>query len=484
VIGGIAPALISGLAALALLGPQLAADPAPGFTFSFSPYTDEGWIALGARNLALLGTWSTDELHLYLVQLPFAVATYLVFEILGVGIVQARLVSLICSVGAVALLAGFVGRRFGALPGLAAGIGLATSTLFLYYGRLVLLEPMVTLFLIAGLVLLLAAPQRVGYLLGIAGGGALAIAIGTKASALFAAGGLMLGMLMPREGRTGGLPIRLGAAVAVAVTAGLVFGLFVALFRGEEMEAVLRFLAQERLPASLEELWDRTVGYVFEPWASDGAIAHSASLLVGGAAGLGLSAWRWRRMDRAQQLLVAAAIGWFAVGAGLLLLVSYRPNRYVVPILPPLAILSAAGLAVLLDLLPRRVLQGVLAVAVVVLLTAPGLFTWSGWMAGATHRVTRIQAELLGNIDDGAAMQGDLAPLFGMRVPVPAIVSRPEFGFNDGDLYTSHGVRWVFVWDDSPPAWIDAHPGAWAAREKIGCWPWRPPLEVCLYHLP
>jgi hypothetical protein len=58
---------VSGLL-LAFIG----ADPTRGITGSKSPFTDEAWNVLNARNLALLGTWSTDEFNLDLVNGPFS----------------------------------------------------------------------------------------------------------------------------------------------------------------------------------------------------------------------------------------------------------------------------------------------------------------------------------------------------------------------------------------------------------------------------
>ena len=95
---GAPAAIVAGLAAVALLGLQLPADPATGVTASGAPFTDEGFQVLGARNLVLLGTWARDEWPLPWVELPFTITVAGTFELMGVGILQARLVSLACSV--------------------------------------------------------------------------------------------------------------------------------------------------------------------------------------------------------------------------------------------------------------------------------------------------------------------------------------------------------------------------------------------------
>src|SRR5688500_11719792 len=114
-----------------LLVLQITADPATGVTFSASPFTDEGWSVLGARNQALLGRWSTDEWQLFWAQLPFNVAVLGAFEVAGVGIIQARVVAIACAVAATGLLAVMLARRLGPGPAAIGGIGLATSAMLL-----------------------------------------------------------------------------------------------------------------------------------------------------------------------------------------------------------------------------------------------------------------------------------------------------------------------------------------------------------------
>jgi hypothetical protein len=83
-------------------------------------------------------------------------------------------------------------------------------------------------------------------------------------------------------------------------------------------------------------------------------------------------------------------------------------------------------------------------------------------------------------VTDGHAIQG-YAPTFAMRVPASTIVVRP--GVNDGDLYDSHGVRWLLTDPQSRPTWAADHPDAWAARERLACYDW-PTGETCLIRVP
>ena len=192
---------LGGMVTLILLGIQLSADPAVGVTASDSPFTDEGWYVLGARNLVLLGRLATDDWQLAWATLPFTLVVTAAFEILDVGIVQARIVSVLCSVAAVVLVATMVTRRLGAVAGVVAGMAMASSSLMLFYGRLAILEPMVALFLTAGVVLLLSHATDRPLTRGFAAGAAFALAIGTKPSAALAVAGIIFGVAVASQVR-------------------------------------------------------------------------------------------------------------------------------------------------------------------------------------------------------------------------------------------------------------------------------------------
>jgi 4-amino-4-deoxy-L-arabinose transferase-like glycosyltransferase len=479
---GLLAALPGVLAATLLLVAQLPNDPSPGVTFSESPWTDEAWSVLGARNLVVLGTWATDDFRAYLVQLPLHVALVGVFEIFGVGIIQARSLSVVLSVATVALASLLVARQFGRTSGIVAGIGLATSALLLYYGRLAYLEPLVTFALVAGLAALVAGPDRRWVSAGVAGGTLLAIGVGTKPSALAAVAGILGGVILasrPGSGRTGR---RVGVAVAVIAAAGLGWGLLVALPNRDAIETTFRFWPQQELPGTIAELFTRISRYAE---ASDGANLLALPLYLAAGAGIVLARSRWRNLAPSQRTLIGGAVGWVLLGMLLIVLSAYRPNRYVVPMLPGLAILGGIGASLLLDRLRvtgrrRPILAGVIALA----LAAPGVALWSGWMTSATAGLPTIQAEVLDIIDDGAAVEGGVSPAFAMRAPVPTLLTRPRIGINEGDMYVSHGVRWLVADETYTPWWTTLHPEAWEARETVRCWRWGRDDNECLIRIP
>src|SRR4029077_2153586 len=76
------PLLIPAVLFLALLA-FIDHDPVRGVTASRSPFSDEAWSVMNARNLVRLGTWAPDDWHLYLVNLPFSVLEAGTFQVLG-----------------------------------------------------------------------------------------------------------------------------------------------------------------------------------------------------------------------------------------------------------------------------------------------------------------------------------------------------------------------------------------------------------------
>ncbi|MGC8635411.1 MAG: hypothetical protein ACP5VP_12305, partial [Candidatus Limnocylindrales bacterium] len=172
------------------------------------------------------------------------------------------------------------------------------------------------------------------------------------------------------------------------------------------------------------------------------------------------------------------------VGMGVLLAVPYRPNRYLVPLLPPLAVLAGLGFVVLLQWAgSRRVLALGFGLVLSAVLVAPGLALQADWATLTPSRLPSVQARIAALVPAGSAVQGDLAPVLAMQARARTIVSRPATSVNPGDLYRTQGVRWVLT-SGPAPQWAPLHAAAWAARVKELCVDWGPPGPTCLYRLP
>jgi len=489
--------LLPAAVVLGLLLPVVSLDPARGVTASDSPFTDEAWYVLNARNLVLLGGWGEDDWRLHLITLPYALVQVASFAMSGVGIVQARVPVIVITAVTAALLGAGLQRILGGVAGLVAGTGFATSTLILYYGRLAYAELLVAGFLVVGALL---AVERDGHSPGRGGllaGTALALAVLSKPTGFAPALGVLLGVALSGQLDR---PTRrwLAGALAAGIAAAVGWLALAWLPDPEALQATLRILAPQALPADLGGLAGQAAAYAFR---NDGALVASAPLLVAGIAGAVAAAWAARRQAvdrrepdggaadgrrRASLTLAAAAAGWFLTGLAVLLVVSYRPDRYVVPLLPALAILAAVGAGLLWNGWSRRpALAARVAVLSLLALAAPGLVSHAGWVAGSSATLPAVQAAARSAIVDGAAVEGVYAPAVAMSAPVPILVSRPDSGVNAADLYADAGVRWVVAGPGERPGWVDLHPEAWAARREILCFQWGARAElVCLFQIP
>ena len=500
--------MILSLAFFALLAVFVQVDPAHGVTASTSPWTDEGWNVSNARDLVMFGTWATDAWQMWLVNLPFSALQAAWLAISGVGIVQARLLVIAAAACSLAGLGIGLRRSLSSAGAAIAVAALGGSALFLYYGRLAYLEPLVTLWLILAQVAL--ARERASTGAGIVAGIGIALAVATKASAAAAAAGLVVGVAVAgvRDPSTRRAVL---AALGTVAILGAVWAVVFALPRTGAVATDLRIWASEPLPRTLPELLVRIRTYAYR---SDGGIPLALPLLVGGFAGAVASIARYRSLTPARRRVALGSIGWFVAGMAVLLVVPYRPNRYLVPLLPPLAALAGLGFAVLTAGAAPGRLQGraaaplagaarastasdprsvgrdrrrlslvpFAALALAVALAAPGLELFGRWVATSPSTLPGIQARIALLMPPGSAVQGDLAPILAMRADAVTIVSRPSSGVNAGDLYATRHVRWVLT-TGAAPQWAALHPRAWSSRLRELCVSWGPG-ETCLYRLP
>lgn len=483
-------AILVGVGLFALLAAFAAADPPLHVTFSTSPFTDEAFNTVNARNFVQLGRWSTDEWNLYLVNLPFSLVQALWFQLVGVGIVQARLVAIACvSLAAAALvwgLRGAVGRRAAAF----AGIAFATSGLVLVYGRLAFLEDMVVLGLVLGTVVLVR-DERLTLRWGAFSGICYAIAIGAKPSAGFAVAGILLAVAggVARSDRAARRWVA-GAAAAIAL-AGLIWAAAIWLPNRDAVALDLRIWDPQNLSLSPMDILRSSWHYV----TTDNDHVYGTllgPLLALGAAGLAAVAILRRRLSGSQKRLALASIGWLVLGFGILLIASYRPNRYVLPLVPPLAILAALGLCAVAEwLAERRSRQqssigrgtaAALVLALTLVAAGPGAAWYGSWAGRATYDLPGIQARFASAVPDGERVAGRESALFLMRSHAVTLITQPGGGpANHGDLY-AQGVRWyVLPADDpAPPGVSDA---LWAAKQRVMCGDYGDVTE-CLFHVP
>ena len=144
-------AILLAVAALAL-GLRLvfpAADP-PWTTPVGIVWHDEGAWVHNARNKALFGEWTLDKWNPMYIAPVFTGLEYAAFELFGVGVRQARLVSELTGFASVLFLTWGVGRLGGREAAVAAGALLGTNYVYVMYDRAAIMEASMVAFMVAG----------------------------------------------------------------------------------------------------------------------------------------------------------------------------------------------------------------------------------------------------------------------------------------------------------------------------------------------
>jgi 4-amino-4-deoxy-L-arabinose transferase-like glycosyltransferase len=498
-------AVLVGIGLFLLLVAFIAADPAANATRSVSPFTDEGGNVVNARNFVVLGTWSTDEWNRHLVSLPFSLLEAATFQLIGVGIVQARLAMILCvsltAAALVWLLRGAVGRVCATFAGLAFGF----SGLILFYGRLAFQEDVVVLGLTLG-TLVLAREGRPNLRSGIVTGFCYAVAVGTKPSALFEVVGILAAMGAVWGWRDAGMRVWIVASSAVIALAGVVWAIVIWLPNQAAVAIDFKIWPAVQWSVTPGQLVHSVTSYV----TNDSDHLYGTLLLVLvilGLAGLVAIVVLRERLSEVQARMAVAGFAWAAVGFGVLAVVSYRPNRYVVPLVPSLAILAAIGLRLFLDWMrerlaepakdggagaasgaatgsarARRLAPHLIAAAAILVAVTPGLVWYGNWARHATYNLPAIQSQLADVVPRGEIVAGTA----GGDPPTMMLSSEAKLVVvglaNLGDLY-AQGARWYLQPASVATAPVGVPPGVWAARELVKCATWRD-MPTCLYHLP
>jgi hypothetical protein len=490
-------ALLVGLALFAILAAFVAADPdrVTRITDSVSPFTDEAFNVVNARNVVQLGTWSTDEWNLYLVNLPFSLFEAAAFWLMGAGIVQARLAMILCTsltAGAIVWgLRGVVDRIWAVF----AGLAFAFSGLILFYGRLAFLEDFVVLGLSLG-TLVLARNGGLSLRGGAVSGVCYALAIGAKPNALFAITGILATVAVVWALHDLRARRWLLACAAVIGLAGVFWLLAIWLPNRSAVATDLKIWAQFQWSLSPLDMLNSVRAYL------TGKSDHLFSflllpLLVMGVAGLLAIVPLRRRLSEAQGRLAAAAFGWSAFGFGILMLASYRPNRYVVPLVPALAILAAIGLHLFAGWLRERLAgrggapaaraprlaTAAMAALAIVIAVGPGLAWYGTWAHRARYDLVAIQNQYAQAVPAGQIVAGDNAALFFMTSKARTFILDQA---NNGDIYAQGTRYYLMTINPATPDYLATPNGVpeavWAARERVMCSAWRG-SDTCLFHL-
>lgn len=304
---------------------DLTSDPPTDLEASGGYFADEGFWTHNARNKVLFGEFSLDEWNNMYASPLSHWPQYAVFRLLGVGLVQARLVPVLMSAASCALAAAMPGEA-----GVVAALLFAVDPLMVHFGRIALLEtPVIALLLLAWALL---AGSLGPWKLALAGCAA-GMAVATKPSAWFflPAAAIAVVTAPPPGGRVRAMRwFCLGGAAAAA---------FWLLMVGRGMGLFLqygRYYASQQAPW-WGNLWENIKApMLFSRFRYSLPAALWGALV---AAGTAASAFRCR-LPRP----VTLAVLWAVFGALSLTTLTYDPLRYYMPLLPALLILAAWGI--------------------------------------------------------------------------------------------------------------------------------------------
>jgi 4-amino-4-deoxy-L-arabinose transferase-like glycosyltransferase len=311
---------------------------------------DEGAWTHNARNRALWGTWVTDNWNPMYIAPVFTGLEYAAFSAFGVGLWQARTVSMAAGVLSVWLLGLAVARLGGRTAGLIAAGLLATNYVWVMYSRAALMEATMVAFMVASFCSAVRAQDRPAW--GLAAGPLALLAYFTKAAAASYVAALGLVALVSlveagwrlRTTRTGDAwPLRnTEGRAALAILVGLALGGAIALAvfvlpNWAEYRFYNWQMSVTRKPSyTVKALLDRLSWF---PVVHDVFTRMWFVVLV---ASVALAGWlaRLRETTAAERLLAA----WIGLGALQLVLHDVGNERRFVYLIPALVAVAALAL--------------------------------------------------------------------------------------------------------------------------------------------
>ncbi len=310
---------------------------------------DEGAWVHNARNKALFGAWSLDAWNPMYIAPVFTALEYAAFEIAGVGVRQARLVSELTGFASVLLLALGIGRLGGRQSALAAGLLLATNYVYVMYDRAAIMEASMVAFMVASWYCYVRAQKDARWAWG-AGACAL-LAFFTKAAAAFFVAALGIEAIIAAFGLAGIVTGENRRAGRMTLAALVVCGVAALALFVLPHWADYRFynwqMSVTRKPSyDLKSLVDRVTWF---PVLHDIFTRMWFTVVVGLAGAVALLV-RWRTAPPAERLLGL----WIAIGTIELILHDVGNERRFLIFVPALVGLTALVLGRDRRLLPAE----------------------------------------------------------------------------------------------------------------------------------
>ncbi len=330
----------------------LDSDAYPRLSWSSGLLTDEGFYLHDARNTLLFGQPSTDAWNNRLLMPALHFTQVAWFHLLGVGAVQARLLSVLLSLLSLSVFFLALRTAFGLRVAALGTLLLGLEHPFLLYNRLALMDTPALLPLLLALLCLLGAfprPQAQGERAGLGAGWLLlsglllALSYATRGLCALVFPAFLLALLWQGQaGRRGACWLLLGLGLGLGL-----YGLLVYLPHRQELLRLNRYyLSQQLIPSSFWHLWQNVEHALLgdERGLSPYLLRHTPVLTL--LALLTLGGWTELRKQQSPRGQVCGdlLVCWLLSMWLLLAVVSYSPSRYYVLFYPALAGLAGMGL--------------------------------------------------------------------------------------------------------------------------------------------
>ncbi len=346
--------LLIAVAMVTLRVVALRSDPFPRLDWSTGLLTDEGFYIHNARNVVLFGHARTDDFN-NMLQMPLLhYLQVLVFELFGVGSMQARMVSVVLSLLTLALFYLSLRRACGMPAAGLATLFLGLDHVNLLYNRMALMETPATFLAVAGLYCCVRWVEqkdggRAKWSWPAAAGAFIAAACITKASIFFLAPVPLLALwagskkaCASDENRSkmnslvGGGWFYVASLMVVAI---LYFTFWYWPHHVAITEMDHYYRVQQIQPNSLHHLWLNLEHAVFGDWRGQTPylMRHTPVVFLLALAAL-ITPVGWK--DPMRRILSS----WLLLGWAMLAVISYSPSRYYVPVYPAMMALAAIGL--------------------------------------------------------------------------------------------------------------------------------------------
>ncbi|MBD3298132.1 MAG: hypothetical protein GF341_05710 [candidate division Zixibacteria bacterium] len=431
---------------------HLGADPPTDVSWSHALFTDPPQYTSYARNAVVFGEWNPigDDRLIFFQKNITGIVTYIVFAILGPDVSSGQLVAILLNLLALAFAIGIAHRSYGFYAGVGTGLFLSLNYLFVSYSRMPFLEVASNASLVAGLYFLLSS-RKIWWMAILAG---LVAGLGTffgKVTALHAAPMFLLTAILigwqaesDSKGRRWARPIGYAAGLLVIYGAWYVYAYMPA------SQQVLDYLQEQSLslygtPVGLTSL-SGFINQWFSFSINNRLLTWGPVFSVLGILGMvglvvrNLPHWSFRDVLKQMDPTALAVVGWFWSAWAAFMPFNYRPVRYQIVLLIPLAI--AAGWLVSTALVgtytrPRK--------------ERPRSVSWWAILPLAVIFATTLQVMVMPHVlnmnrADALSRGITLASLFGIVLAaILVVIKRKETGGSLVSAPTRSALSWAVV---------------------------------------